>query len=250
MRRRRVAAGVAVAILAGMTGCSAAAPQPTAPPVDFSAVEPGDGNGLWLMRDDALLAEVVAAVRRGGPVAMTGTVTELVVPESDDPSGAADPVPGRTLSLDYAGRPDAFAATLGGGDVSAEILVDGGTTRLRPNAAYAARLGRDVDTVVCTVGADAAVSAWAPLTDPAALLEALLAGGALSASRPVDQGDDTVEVAIGSGETVVGVLEVDRFGPPLPRRLTLADLSGDADLAFAWGETVDLAARAAALPCP
>ena len=48
----------------------------------------------------------------------------------------------------------------------------------------------------------------------------------------------------------MGVLRVERYGPPLPLSLSIAELEGDTELAFtAWGDAVDLDAAAAGLPC-
>lgn len=232
-----------------VTGC-AAAPQaaPTVPPgIDLEGFDGAEGNGLWLLSGPDLASEIVEAVREAGPVHVSGSFTELSRP---DP--ALDAVRGRTVTIDFHGRADAFAATVVAGDLEARVLVEAGTSRIRGNAGYAATLGSPAlaGTVVCSVGADPAVERWAPLLAPVDLVETLLASTDLSVAPPAGEGD-TLDVVLGTDEAPLGVLTVERFGPPLPRSFTAADASGDGVFQFAdWGTSPDLGAVASELPCP
>ncbi|WP_395245796.1 hypothetical protein ACGGZK_08305 [Agromyces sp. MMS24-K17] len=250
--RRRAAVAVAVALL-GLTGCSAAAPAPSPPAgVDLEGFDPASGNGLWLLSGDAIADAVLDAARDAGSAHVTGSVTELVQPE--DPQ--EDPFRGRTLSLDYTGRAERFTATVGGGDVSARIAASDGVARVLGNGAYAASLGAPelADTVVCSVGTEQVLERWSPLLSPVDLVRTLVEGDGgtvLSVAEPAD-GDagDTLDVVVGTDDTPLGVLTVERFGPPLPRSFTASDASGGGSFAFAdWGATADQGAIDA-LACP
>lgn len=237
---------MAAVLLAGCAG--APATEPTVPPgIDLEGFDGAQGNGLWLLPGGELAAEIVDAVRDAGPVHVSGSFTELRQP---DPTVEA--VRGRSVTLDYRGRADAFAATVVAGDLEARVLVEAGTSRVRGNAALASALGTPAlaDAVVCSVGADPAIDRWAPLLAPVDLVETLLGSTELSVAPPVGDGD-TLDVVLGTDEAPLGVLTVERFGPPLPRSFTAADASGDGVFQFAeWGTAPDLAAAAAELPCP
>lgn len=244
--RRRVLAGLAVTALL-LTGCAAEVEPPTPPAgIDLSTAEPADGNGLWLRTGTTVTAIVADAMRAGGPVHLTGTITEMVQPDPD-----ADPRRGRTIRLDFHGTSAAYTATVSAGDVGMEVVVSTDGTRLRGNAGFARENpGRQAGTVVCTTGVDGALADWAPLLDPAALVTALLPGEGVGATEPAGDGE-TLEVVAGEEGAVAGVLVVERYGPPLPRSFVAADASGDSELAFTgWGEAVDLDAAAQKLPCP
>jgi hypothetical protein len=236
---------IAVGLLAG---CASAPPAPTAPPgLDLEGFDGADGNGLWLLDGSAAEREILDAVRAGGAVHVQGSFTELVQPDPE-----SDPVRGRTLTVDLRGTPVAYTATLAAGSAQATVLVDEGTTRVRGNAAYAETIAAPdlADQVVCTVGADASLDRWAPLLDPAALLESLLETVELGVAAPSGD-EETLEVVVGTDESPLGVLTVERYGAPLPREFTAADTTGDGRFTFAeWGTPPDLAAAAAALPCP
>jgi len=231
-----------------LAGCSSAPPAPSAPPgIDLEHFDGADGNGLWLLGGDAAEREILDAIRAGGPVHMTGSFTELVQPDPE-----SDPVRGRSISVDVRGRPDAFTASVAAGDLAMSMLVADGTTRVRGNAAYAASLGAPelADAVTCTVGEDPALERWAPMLSPIELVGAVLAGAELGVAPPAGE-SDTLEVVVGTEGSPLGVLTVERFGPPLPRTFTAADVTGDGAFSFAeWGTAPDLDAAAAALPCP
>ncbi|WP_350349131.1 hypothetical protein ABIQ69_04115 [Agromyces sp. G08B096] len=246
---RRATGALATALaLASVTGCASAAPQPTAPPgIELEDYDPEQGNGLWLAPDDQLRDLIVEAARGGGSVHVTGTFTETTQPDPE-----ADPVRGRTLSIDLRGHAGVLTGQLSAGAAQATVVIDEGSSRVRGNAAYAESIGSPgtADTVVCTVGAEPLVDRWAPMLDPVEIVAALLEGGELSVAAPAGD-EDVLEVVIGEGEAPVGVMTVERFGPALPRTFTAADQTGDAVFTFAeWGVEPDLAAAAAALPCP
>lgn len=228
-----------------LAGCAATPPLPTAPPgIDTESFDGASGNGLWLVPSNELADRVLDAVRGGGSVAVTGTVHEFVASED------GELLPGRTITVDYAGRAGAFRADLAADGVSTSMLVDEGRTAVRSDAAFAAASGRpELVDGVCTVGTDPAVAQWAPFTDPEALLEAILSGAELSVTAPSGDGE-TLAVQIGASDSRAGVLVVERYGPPLPRTLTLAETDGDAELAFAdWGAELELDPAAAELGC-
>ncbi|WP_308797168.1 hypothetical protein [Agromyces silvae] len=242
--------GIALAALSAvaLAGCSSPPPAPSAPPgIDLEQFDGADGNGLWLLGGDAAEREILDAVRAGGPVRITGSFTELVQPDPE-----SEPVRGRTVTVDFHGRADAFTAGVAAGDQQLTVVVDDGTTRVRGNAAFAATVGAPelAEVVTCTVGNDPTLERWSPLFSPAALVEDLLAHVELGVAPPDGEGD-TLEVVVGTEGSPLGVLAVERFGAPLPRAFTAADASGDGSFAFAeWGVAPDLDAAAAALPCP
>jgi hypothetical protein len=249
--RRRAAvriASLAIAVSV-LSGCSASAePEPTAPPVaGLDEFDASDGNGLWLLAGDEIVGEIIDAVREAGPVRVSGSVTELVQP---DPT--VDPARGRTIAVDFHGRADAFTATVTGGALETRVIVDDGTSRVRSNEAAAAALGAPAlaGAVVCSVGADPVIERWAPLLAPVDLIETLLTRADASVAPPTGEGE-TLDVVLGTDEAPLGVLTVERFGPPLPRSFTAADASGDGVFQFTeWGVMPDLAGAAAELPCP
>ncbi|MDR5698430.1 hypothetical protein [Agromyces aerolatus] len=231
-----------------LTGCASAVPAPTAPPgVDLESFDGVDGNGLWLLPGAEARTEILDAMRAGGPVKVTGSFTELVQPDPE-----SDPVRGRTITVDFHGRADAFTANVVAGDQQLHVVLDDGTTHVRGNAAYAESIAAPdlADRVTCTVGSDPTLERWSPLFSPAALVEDVLAHVELGVAPPAGDGE-TLEVVVGTEGSPFGVLTVERYGAPLPRGFTAADASGDATFAFAeWGVAPDLAAAAAALPCP
>lgn len=253
MRSRRTGAAALLVVLAtAIAGCSSAAAEPPpGPSVDLGAYDPAAGNGLWLTSSAETADLIVDAVRRGGPVHIVGDVSELVQPDPD-----AAPVRGRSVALDFRGDATAFAARIEAGDIAVDILVSDGVARVRGNAAYAASQGvpESADRVVCTVGSDGVVEAWAPLLDPVSLVRSLLADASVHAQAPLDESDDplaTLDVVVGTEQAPSGVMTVLRFGAPLPQEFTAADLGGDGAFTFSgWGEPVDLAATEAALACP
>ncbi|MCP2371093.1 hypothetical protein BJ978_001769 [Agromyces terreus] len=239
-----LAAGLAVSLLAG---CAKAPPAPSPPAgVDLESFDQAEGNGLWLVAADDIAAEVLAAVRAAGPVHASGTFTETT---RSDPE--SDLVRGRALELDYRGRAGSFDARVRSGGTSARIVVDGGTAHVLGNEAYATSIDAPdtAGVVVCTVGAEPVVDRWDPLLDPVDLVSALLGGAPLAVSEPAGD-EEQLDIVIGEG-AALGVLSVERYGPPLPRTYTAADETGDATFEFAdWGVEADPAPAAAELACP
>ncbi|GAA1844439.1 hypothetical protein GCM10009750_33460 [Agromyces salentinus] len=237
-------AGISASLLAG---CAQAPPPPEPPAgVDLESYDQADGNGLWLVSGEDIADEVLAAVRAAGPVHAAGSFTETTRPDPE-----ADLVRGRELSVDYRGRPGSFDARLRSGSSSARIVVDDGVAHVLGNAAYAETIGapETAGEVVCTVGAEPVLDRWAPMLDPADLVSAMLTSAPLAVGDPVGDAE-VLEIVIGEGATV-GVLTVERYGPPLPRTYIAADESGDASFTFAeWGAEVDIAAAAQDLACP
>jgi hypothetical protein len=236
----------ALALVVSLTGCGAPADLPPTPTgIDLRGADARDGNGLWLRSGSAVTDIVAEAVRTGGPVRISGEITETVQPEPD-----AEPRPGRTLTLDFRGTASAFAATVRAGDVRIDAVVSADGSRVKGNAAFARQYaGREAGAVVCTSGLDPVLLDVAPLLEPAGLVSALLGAGGVGANPPVGDAE-TLDVVTGEEGSVVGVLTVERFGPPLPRSFVAADASGEGALEFsAWGEPVDLDAAAAELPC-
>lgn len=248
MRANRAATLLITGTLAlAITACGQSEPGPTPPAgVDLDAADASAGNGLWLRSGQQVTTIVADAVRSAGPVHVSGSITETV---QDTPE--SEPRAGRTLKIEFRGTATAYAATLVAGDVRLEAVVTGDRSRVRGNAAFARdHPGYAADAVVCTTGTDAVLSEWDPLLDPASLVTVLLSGAGVSADPPED-GDETLDVVTGEEGAVVGVLTVERSGPPLPRRYTAGDASGDGELTFeAWGEPVDLEEASAKLPCP
>jgi hypothetical protein len=239
-----LAAGLSASLLAGCSQAPAA-PEPPAG-VDLGSFDGDDGNGLWLVSGDAIAGEVLAAVRSAGAVHATGTFTETTRPDPE-----ADLVRGRELTVDFSGRSGSFDARVGAGASTARILVADGVAHILGNEAYAQSVGapQTAGTVVCTVGAEPVVDGWAPMLDPVDLVTTLLESAPLAVGDPVGDAD-VLEIVVGEGDTL-GVLTVERYGPPLPRTFTAADQSGDASFTFAdWGVDVDHAAAAADLACP
>ncbi len=245
-RRVRGVALIVAALTASalLTACSTPPELPAAPEgIDAGSFDGASGNGLWLAPTSEIASIVVQSMHEAGAVSMHGTVHEFITTED------GGSLPGRMLTIDYTGRPAGYLAHFISGALETRLLVEDGSTRVWGNDASAASSGRpELTAVQCTVGTDPAVAQWAPFTEPAALLDEVLSGAQLSVAAP-DDDDATLAVQIGSSEAMVGVLTVERYGPPLPRSLSIAELGGDTELAFtAWGEPVDLDADAV-LPC-
>lgn len=247
---RTTAVSVVVGATLLLTACAAPA-DPPAPPagVDLSTADAADGNGLWLRTGSQVTTIIAEAARAGGPVHVSGSITETVQPDPEAEPDAG-PEPGRTLSLDFRGTAAAYAVTVIAGDVRITAVAWPEGSRVRGNAAFARENpGRDADAVVCSDGLDPVLVDLAPLLDPAELITALLGGSGVGANPPVGDAD-VLEVVTGEEGTVVGALTVERVGPPLPRSFVAADASGEGALTFAeWGTAVDLDAAAAELPC-
>lgn len=249
MRRRpALVLAALLAVAMPLSACSRPAdPPPTPSGIDLRSADPADGNGLWLRSGADVTAIVAQAVRAGGPVHITGQITEIVQPDPD-----ADPRRGRTLSLDFHGTASTYTATITAGDVRVAALVTAEGSRVRGNAGFARAFeGRAADEVVCSSGLDPALVDFAPLLDPAALVTTLLGSGGVGANPPVGDDVDTLDVVTGEEGSVVGVLTVERYGPPLPRSFVAADASGEGALTFAdWGSELDVDAAEKTLACP
>jgi len=246
MRPRHPA--VALLVVAGtlsLTACAGSAAAPSPPPgIDLDAFDPATtpGNGLWLLSGEAAAGEVIDAVRAAGSVRYSGSFTELTpgTPETE-------PEPGRSLAVEYTGRPGAATARVTAGDLEFEVVLVDGRTYVRGNAAYAERTGLEEvgRGFVCSVGEENILDEWSPLLRPTDLVASLLeSSGSLTIEEP--EGDaTTVSVIVGASDAPVGTMKVERSGPPLPAAFTAGDGSGDGEFSFtAWNEPVEIAAPA------
>ncbi|MBM7829565.1 hypothetical protein JOE59_000270 [Agromyces cerinus] len=248
-RRRRIvrrAAPLALVAALALAGCSQAPPEvpPTPSHFELGDLDPSqiDGNGLWLLTGTDAAGEVVDAVAAAGTVEYSGTFTELTAATPE-----ADPARGRTVAVDYRGRPGAFAAKITAGGLSLDVVTVGGHTYMRGNAAYAAQLGIPEleQGYVCAAAGDGLADQWSPLLRPADLVSALLgASGSVSVAQPAADAE-LLEVVVGGETAPAGVMHVQRVGAPLPTDFTAGDPSGDGSFAFgAWGEELDIEAPA------
>lgn len=240
---RAAALPLLVAVLA-ITGCSAAPPELPPPPSHLALgdLDPStvDGNGLWLLSGDDAAAEIVDAVTAAGTVAYTGTFTELTAASPE-----TEPAPGRTLGVDYRGRPGNYAATLRAGDTSIEVIVVDGRTYLRGNAASAAQYGIPEleQGFVCAAAGESLAEQWAPLLRPADLVASLLEASESVSVQPPSGEAELLEVVIGGQNAPAGVMQVQRVGAPLPMSVTAGDSTGDGSFTFnGWGEPTDVTA--------
>lgn len=239
--RRLAPVALLVGVLA-LTGCRGGSPEPPPTPagIDPGAFDPADGNGLWLLSGDAVTEQVVAAMRAGGPVSLTGGFTELT-----EGTETADPAPGRALTVDYAGSAGRLRASVTAGELRLDVVVADGRAYLRGNEAYAAHTGHDdfARGWVCTTPDDGLLEEWAPLLSPAELVDGLLGGNESIAANPPAGDAETLDVVVGASSAPTGRLAVERFGAPLPRDFFAGDATGDGEFAFrGWGEPVDVAA--------
>lgn len=244
MRHPLVAALVVVVALP-LSACAAASTAASPPAgIDLDGYDASDlaGNGLWLLGGDDAAREVVDAVRAAGSVHVTGSFTELN--ESAPDTG---PAPGRSLTVDYTGRPGASTARVTAGDLEFEVVLVDGRTYVRGNGAYAERTGLPAveQGFVCSTGDETFLDEWSPLLRPTDLVASLLASSdSLTVEPPV--GDEaTLSVVVGASDGPVGALTVQRSGPPLPTAFTAGDGSGDGDFSFTgWGEPTAVTAPA------
>lgn len=232
-----------VAVLA-LAGCSAVPPQvpPTPSHLDLGDLDPStiDGNGLWLLTGRDAAAEIVDAATAAGTAAYAGTFTERTAA-----GPASDAVQGRTLSIDYRGRPGNFTAKLSAGDTSIEVVAVDGRTYLRGNAASAAQYGIPEleQGFVCAAAGESLVEQWSPLLRPAELVASLLESSDSVSVQPPPADTELLEVVVGGENAPAGVLQVQRVGAPLPTAFTAGDPSGDGSFTFSgWGEEFDVAA--------
>ncbi|MEL5991210.1 hypothetical protein ACOKGD_01245 [Microbacterium phosphatis] len=239
MRRLAAVTGI-VALTLALGSCTSRSSGPDQEPPTTPAADPSQwgpdsrGNGLWLLTGPPVIDEIVEAVREAGPVTYRGSFTEMVTPEDAD----TEPYTGRTLKVEYRGEYGAMAAGITAGDMHVDLVMADGRVYARGNAAYAERTGvAEFRTgFVCTTSADAILSEWEPLLDPAALVEALLSGAEeIGVAEPAPDAS-TTEVVIGGSETPFGRLTIAAAGAPLPAHFVAGDASGDGDFTFAdWG---------------
>ncbi|MEV1131377.1 hypothetical protein [Agromyces sp. NPDC049794] len=242
MRHPAAMALVAVGVLA-VAGCAGSASSPPSPSgVALDAFDPAAGNGLWLLGGDAAGSEIVDSVREAGSVRYSGSFTELVPGTSD-----VEPAPGRSLTIEYAGRPGTATARITAGDLEFDVVMVDGRTYVRGNAAYAERTGiaAAAQGYVCSVGVQTLLDEWAPVLRPAELVASLIDSSESLTVEPPQSNESTVSVVMGGSEAPIGELTVARSGAPLPTGFTAGDGSGDGAFTFsAWGELVDVTAPA------
>ncbi len=232
---RLVAASVVIGALAGCSRGEEIEPPPAPAGVDLEAVDIDDeaANGIWLLDGATALQRVVDAVRAGGGGRMQGWIVESVPVED------AEPVPGRRVDLAVVGSASAYRAQLSVEGQELELVVADGAAYLRGNAAYAQRVGDDrfASGFVCLTPDDDLVTEWRTLTDPAQLIDEALGGAELGVDAPADD-SGTTDIVIGAGGAPVGALTVSAVYAPLPQRLVVGDVSGNASIDFAdWGGT-------------
>lgn len=240
----RTAALPLLAAVLALAGCSAAAPEMPPPPSHLALgdLDPStiDGNGLWLLTGPDAAAEIVDAVTAAGTVAYTGTFTELTAASPE-----ADPAPGRTLGVDYRGRPGNFTATVSAGTTSVEVVAVDGRTYLRGNAAAAAQYGIPEleHGFVCAAAGESIAEQWAPLLRPADLVASFLESSDSVSVQSPSPDAELIEVVIGGQNAPAGVMQVQRVGAPLPMSVAAGDPTGDGSFTFSgWGEAIDLTA--------
>lgn len=236
---------LALLVLAGvaLAGCSAqpaaVPPTPSQFPADAIGDDPVAGNGLWLLRDAAAASEIVDAVGAAGPVAYTGSFTELT-----PGSAGVEPAPGRSLTVQFNGRADQYTAAIDAGPLSLEIVSLDGRSYLRGNAAYAEHTGiAELEQgFVCAAG-DSLLEEWTPLLKPRDLVDELLDSSGTVTVQPPRGDAETLDAVVGTAEAPAGVMAVQRTGPPLPVAFTAGDATGTGSFAFtAWGEPVAVTA--------
>lgn len=235
--RRAAAVLLAVGALA-LAGCTAAPDhdEPAAPAFDAERYDPEHpGNGLWLVPPEEVVAQVTRAIRDSSSVRYTGTVTELITPEEGDPH------PGRTIGVEYEGSAAALRATLRAGDVRAQVVTVDGETYVTGNGAYAAQIGTPEVTSgwVCVRSADALLADWAPLLDPADIVETLLTSAESVAVMEPPADAERTTIYLGTGDSPQGKLTVSAVGAPLPFDFIAGDVSGDGRFSFHdWGAEI------------
>ncbi|WP_207454275.1 hypothetical protein [Desertivibrio insolitus] len=233
MRRRLTGAAVALALaLTGCTGAPAVDPPP-APEIDLSEEDLSAGNGLWYLDGATALERIVEATRDAGNWTYSGSLVESV-PVEDAP-----PVPGRRIDFAVTGSDTAYSASITAAGQQLEIVVADGAGYVRGNEAFAARAGRPELTsgYVCLTADDPLLAEWADVTEPGALLDALLGATELGVTPPAP-GATTATLVPGIDGAPIGTLTVAAEGDPLPGQLVLADTSGSANVTFGgWGSS-------------
>lgn len=247
----------AAALALALAGCAGdepaeeeAPPEPAPPEADVSRWDPSSGdNGLWLLTGEPAIAQIVQAMRDAGPVTIEGSFTELVTPEDTE----QDPYTDRRIALRYTGEQGRLSAAITAGDVSVDIVMVDGLSYVRGNPAYAETTGVEAfgEGWVCTTSPDVLLGDWAPLLEPAELVETLLSGAEEFAVMEPEPGAKTTEGVVGAAESPFGTLTVAAVGPPLPSAFLAGDASGDGSFTFSgWGTAAEVSAPTdVAQPC-
>lgn len=242
--RPRLAAVAMLVLGVTLTGCTGNAkpePIPTPSMLDLSRLDPDDtdGNGLWLLRDEALSEQIVRAVGAAEAVRVRGSITEKVLTDNETK-------PGRRITIDVQRSGDDLHATITADRVRAELTVRGSDAYISGNAALAQRVSvpEVAEGAVCVTVDDELIRDWAPLSDPEQLLEELLLSTQTPASglEPARDAAQT-ELVFGEQSAPLGRASVARTGPPLPSELVIADDAGSAELRFdGWNDAVTIEA--------
>ncbi|GAA1731494.1 hypothetical protein [Microbacterium paludicola] len=255
-RSTSLLAGAAALALA-LAGCSGdepaeaePPPKPAPPEADVSRWDPASGdNGLWLLTGEPAIAQIVQAMRDAGSVTIEGSFTELVTPADTEQAPYTD----RRIALRYAGEHGRLSASVTAGDTSVDIVMVDGLSYVRGNSAYAETTGVEAfgEGWVCTTSPDVLLGDWAPLLEPAELVETLLSGAEEFAVMEPEPGAKTTEGVVGAAESPFGTLTVAAVGPPLPSAFLAGDASGDGSFTFSeWGMPAEVSAPTdVAQPC-
>lgn len=247
MRSSLIAVGAAVLLVA--TGCSGAPDITIATPppgVDLGAVPDGGavGTGLQFLDGPSAVSEVALAARTADWFALDVRFDQRYTPTDEVPS----------IELhSYAGTVEGTAEKF-----NAELTIDGQPLELflrdgvllgyAEDETLAALGFEGQDGVGCLPADQHAAMSLLALVVPDRLVEALLANpgnpvatvhtGALT---DVDDIGEVLEFGITGGSGVIGTMWVSTDGAPYPRRIVIADATGDFTAQFsAWNETGNL----------
>lgn len=240
---------VAVAVLLVLTGCQGTPDITIATPppgVDLSAVPEGGaiGTGLQFLDGQTAVSQVALAARTAEWFALEVRFDQRYTPTDEVPS-----IELHSYSGTATGSADSF---------NAELIIDGQPLQLFLRdgmlLAYAdddtlAALGfTEQDGFGCLPADQHVAESLLALVVPDRLIEALLANptnpvatvhtGALA---DVDDIGEVLEFGIAGGSGVIGTMWVDTEAEPYPRRIVIADATGDFTAQFsAWNETGNL----------